>query len=164
MFPFGYGLSYTTFAYADLKVSRKGVTFNITNTGNHAGSEIAQLYVGCKSEAIFRPKKELKGFKKVYLQPGETKEVTISFDDKTFRYFNVKTNQWEIEDAEYEIMIGASSVDIRLNGNLHVEGTAAPVPYEKALSIFFLFFFPYRSKPGSKPIALIPDSSRQSNV
>lgn len=131
LFPFGYGLSYTTFAYADLKVSRKGVTFNITNTGNHAGSEIAQLYVGCKSEAIFRPKKELKGFKKVYLQPGETKEVTISFDDKTFRYFNVKTNQWEIEDAEYEIMIGASSVDIRLNGNLHVEGTAVPVPYEK---------------------------------
>ncbi|MEG6533380.1 glycoside hydrolase family 3 C-terminal domain-containing protein [Caldibacillus thermoamylovorans] len=131
LFPFGYGLSYTTFAYDDLKVSRKGVTFNITNTGNHAGSEIAQLYVGCKSEAIFRPKKELKGFKKVYLQPGETKEVTISFDDKTFRYFNVKTNQWEIEDAEYEIMIGASSVDIRLNGNLHVEGTAAPVPYEK---------------------------------
>lgn len=131
LFPFGYGLSYTTFAYADLSVNRKGVTFSITNTGNHAGSEIAQLYVGCKSDAIFRPKKELKGFKKVYLQPGETKEITISFDDKTFRYFNVKTNQWEIEDAEYEIMIGASSVDIRLKGNLHVEGTGAPVPYEK---------------------------------
>ncbi|WP_440897752.1 beta-glucosidase [Amphibacillus sp. Q70] len=131
LFPFGYGLSYTTFAYSNIEVDQEGVTFNITNTGSRAGAEIAQLYVGTQSDLIFRPKKELKGFNKVYLQPGETKTITIPFDDKTFRYFNVKTNQWEIEEADYEIMIGASSADIQLNSTLFVEGSGAPLPYEK---------------------------------
>ncbi|GAA4066835.1 beta-glucosidase family protein [Amphibacillus indicireducens] len=130
-FPFGYGLSYTTFEYSDLEVDRAGATFTITNSGNLPGMEAAQLYVGCQSKAIFRPKKELKGFVKVSLQPGESKTVTIPFDDKTFRYFNVKTNQWEIEEADYEIMIGSSSVDIQLSGVLFVEGTGAPLPYEQ---------------------------------
>lgn len=130
-FPFGYGLSYTTFEYSDLEVDRAGATFTITNTGNLPGMEAAQLYVGCQSRAIFRPKKELKGFVKVSLQPGESKTVTIPFDDKTFRYFNVKTNQWEIEEADYEIMIGSSSVDIQLSGVLFVEGTGAPLPYDQ---------------------------------
>ncbi|SDY10827.1 beta-glucosidase [Evansella caseinilytica] len=131
LFPFGYGLSYTTFVYSDLKVSKDGIHFNITNTGDTAGMEAAQLYVGCQSEKIFRPKKELKGFAKVFLSPGETKTVTISFDDKTFRYFNVNTNQWEIEEADYKIMIGASSADIRLTATHYVEGTGAPLPYER---------------------------------
>lgn len=131
LFPFGFGLSYTTFKYSSIEVNRKGATFNITNTGNVAGAEIAQLYVGCESEAIFRPKKELKGFKKVFLNPGETKTVTIEFDDKTFRYFNVKTNQWEIEESNYEIMIGASISDIRLQSTIFIEGTGAPIPYQK---------------------------------
>lgn len=131
LFPFGYGLSYTTFAYSDIQVSRAGVSFRLTNTGEHAGMEIAQLYVGCTSDAIFRPKKELKGFTKVFINAGESKRVMIPFDDKTFRYFNVMSNQWEVEEAEYRIMIGASSVDIRLESLLAVEGTAAPLPYEK---------------------------------
>lgn len=131
LFPFGYGLSYTTFEYSDLQVDRQGVTFTLTNTGKVPGMEIAQLYVGCQFSKIFRPKKELKGFTKVYLKPSESKRVTISFDDKTFRYFNVKTNRWEIEEAEYQLMIGASSADIRLTGTLFVEGTNAPIPYDK---------------------------------
>ncbi|MFT4413293.1 beta-glucosidase family protein [Fredinandcohnia humi] len=131
LFPFGYGLSYTSFEYSDIDVSKTGVTFKLTNAGTVAGMEVAQLYVGCKSKDIFRPKKELKGFTKVFINAGETKKITIPFDDKTFRYFNVKTNQWEIEEAEYEIMIGASSVDIRLEDTIFVEGTGAPPPYDK---------------------------------
>ncbi|WP_166244263.1 beta-glucosidase family protein [Paenibacillus turpanensis] len=130
-FPFGFGLSYTTFEYSDLQVDRDGVTFSITNTGSMAGMEVAQLYVGCESGLIFRPDKELKGFVKVHLNAGETKRVTIAFDDKTFRYFNVKTDRWEIEEADYKMMIGASSADIRLQDRLFVEGTEAPIPYEK---------------------------------
>lgn len=130
-FPFGFGLSYTSFAYSDIRVSKEEVTFTVTNTGSAAGKEIAQLYVGCEKGEIFRPKKELKGFVKVALNAGESKTVTIPFDDKTFRYFNVKTNQWEVEQAEYEIMIGASSTDIKLTSSLFVEGTGAVSPYKK---------------------------------
>ncbi|WP_100406490.1 beta-glucosidase family protein [Bacillus solitudinis] len=133
LFPFGYGLSYTTFEYSNIRVDKDGVTFKLTNTGHVAGMEIAQLYVGCKSDAIFRAKKELKGFDKIFINAGETKTVAIPFDDKTFRYFNVKTNQWEIEEAEYEIMIGASIADIRLKETIFVEGTGAPLPYNKEL-------------------------------
>lgn len=132
LFPFGFGLSYTTFEYSDLQVTKDGVTLNLTNSGRVAGMEISQLYIGCKSKEIFRPKKELKGFIKVFINAGETKTVTIPFDDKTFRYFNVETNRWEIEEAEYEIMVGSSSADIRLIDTLFVEGTGAPVPYDKS--------------------------------
>lgn len=131
LFPFGYGLSYTSFEYSDIRVTREGVTFNITNTGGLAGKETAQLYVGCPDGEVFRPRKELKGFVKVFLKAGETREVFIPFDDKTFRYFNVKTNQWEIEEGQYSIMIGASSAEIQLTETLFVEGTGAPLPYEK---------------------------------
>ena len=130
LFPFGYGLSYTRFEYANLQVMKQGVRFEITNMGSVAGMETAQLYVGCQSKLVFRPRKELKGFAKVRLEPGETKTVTIPFDHRTFRYFNVKTNQWEVESANYEMMIGASSADIRLQSTLFVEGTEAPLPYE----------------------------------
>lgn len=132
LFPFGYGLSYTTFEYSDIQVSGDKVTFNVTNTGQVAGMEATQLYVGTDSKEIFRPKKELKGFTKVHLEVGETKAVTIAFDDKTFRYFNVKTNNWEVEEANYKIMIGASSADIRLVDRLFVEGTGAVIPYDPA--------------------------------
>lgn len=127
-FPFGYGLSYTTFEYKNLEVTEKGVNFEITNTGKIAGKEIAQLYIGKKETQILRPLKELKGFVKVALKPGETKKVTINFDDKSFRYFNVKTNKWEVEDGEYEIYIGASTADIRLNGKISQKGTTKELP------------------------------------
>ncbi|WP_339316266.1 glycoside hydrolase family 3 C-terminal domain-containing protein [Paenibacillus sp. FSL R10-2734] len=130
-FPFGFGLSYTTFEYSDIEVSKYGVTFKLTNAGRVAGMEIPQLYIGCKSNEIFRPNKELKGFTKIFINAGETKTVMIPFDEKTFRYFNVKTNKWEIEAAEYDIIIGASSADIRLTATMFVEGTGAPIPYDK---------------------------------
>ena len=128
-FPFGYGLSYTTYEYSDLKVDKNGVSFKVKNTGKAEGVEIAQLYIGAVDSKVFRPKKELKGFKRVHLMPGESKEVKIPFDEYSFRYFNVKTNKWEIEPCEYNIMIGASVADIRLNASLNMEGSIAQVPY-----------------------------------
>ena len=130
-FPFGFGLSYTLFEYSNLKVNKDGVDFEIKNVGSVKGKEIAQLYVGLEESAIIRPTKELKGFVKVELEPGETKKVHIAFDDKTFRYFNVKTNKWEVEKGDYQIFIGASSEDIRLKGSLEVAGTTEEMPYEK---------------------------------
>ena len=132
-FPFGFGLSYTTFEYSDLKVNEDGVTFKIKNTGSVEGKEIAQLYVGLEESEIVRPVKELKGFVKVSLKAGESKEVSIPFDDKTFRYFNVKTNKWEVEKGTYQIYVGSSSRDILLEGKINQAGSNAPTPYDKEL-------------------------------
>ena len=129
-YPFGFGLSYTTFAYHNLHVSEQGVTFEIENTGEVEGKEIAQLYISCLESKIIRPRKELKGFVKVHLLPHEKKTVEIPFDDKTFRYFNTKTNQWEVEEGTYQVLIGASSVDIRLQGEITKEGTTKELPYD----------------------------------
>ena len=129
-FPFGYGLSYTTFTYRDLSVDANGVTFTITNIGECDGAEIAQMYVGHDRSALFGPKKELKGFVKVFLKKGESKRVTIAFDDKTFRYFNVKTNTWEVEGGEYQIYVGANATDIRLQGQVQKESSGAELPYD----------------------------------
>lgn len=128
LFPFGYGLSYTTFEYSNLSVDEKGATFTITNTGKADGAEVAQLYVSAKTPSVYRPVKELKGFTKVFLKAGESREVTIALDDKAFRYFNVKTDKFEIDGGTYGILIGASVSDIRLSGTLEVKGTDAPVP------------------------------------
>ncbi|OBR65514.1 glycosyl hydrolase [Paenibacillus oryzae] len=130
-FPFGFGLSYTSFDYSDIEVQEDGVSFTLTNSGTVYGMEVAQLYVGNDKGEVFRPKKELKGFIKVALQPGESKRVSIPFDDKTFRYFNVVTNKWEVEEGTYQIMIGASSADIKLTGQQFVAGTGAPLPYSR---------------------------------
>ncbi len=132
-FPFGFGLSYTSFKYDNLNVAENGVSFDITNTGSIYGEEVAELYVGLKNTKLIRPLKELKGFKKVSLNPGETKKVTIPFDDKTFRFFNTKTNAWEIEGGVYDIYVGSSSADIALNGTLEVKGTVKEMPYELSL-------------------------------
>ena len=129
-YPFGYGLSYTSFSYSDIHADEKSVTFTITNTGKVDGAEIAQVYVSCKNGKVFRPKKELKGFTKVFLKAGEGKTITVKLDDKAFRYFNVKTNRCEVETADYELCVGASVADIRLTSQIHVTGTKASVPYE----------------------------------
>ena len=137
-FPFGFGLSYTTFAYSDLSVSQDAVSFTVTNTGARFGGEIAQVYLSAVSSGIFRPARELKGFAKVFLEPGESRTVTIPLDDKAFRYFNVKTNAWEVEGGEYRVQVGASVQDIRLTASLTVEGTGAPLPYDpQALPSYF---------------------------
>ena len=104
-FPFGYGLSYTSFAYSNLQAASNGVTLTVTNTGKRAGAEIVQL------------------------QPGESKTVTIPLDDKAFRYWNTKTDSWEVEGGSYELRVGASSADIRLTAVVEVAGTGAPNPY-----------------------------------
>ena len=130
-FPFGFGLSYTTFKYSDLKVDDTGVTFQIRNTGKTAGTEIAQLYIGRKSDTVFRPVRELKGFARVILEPGESKKVHIGFDDKTFRFYDTRTNTWEIETGDYEIMIGSDAQTMLLEDKLYVEGTVSEGGYEK---------------------------------
>ena len=130
-FPFGFGLSYTTFAYSDLKADKEKVTFTLTNTGKRAGAEVAQLYVSRPNSQLFTSLRELKGFAKVFLQPGESRTVTIPLDDKAFRYFNVKTNRWEIEGGEYRLEVGASAADILLTASVEVEGTGAPIPYDR---------------------------------
>lgn len=126
LFPFGFGLSYTTFAYSDLKVDGQRAIFTITNTGSTDGAEVVQLYVHAKNPSVYRPKKELKGFRKVFLKAGESKSVSISLDDKAFRYWNSVTSRFEIDPGENEIMIGASVADIRLTATLCVKGTGAP--------------------------------------
>ncbi len=121
LFPFGYGLSYTTFEYSNARVSAKnfkdvdGVTVmvDITNTGDLAGKEIVQVYVHDRKSGLMRPEKELKGFAKVELQPGETKFVSIPLDFRSFAYYQPKYKQWITEDGEFDLLIGASSADIR---------------------------------------------------
>ncbi len=130
-YPFGFGLSYTTFEYSDLFVDEEGIAFTVTNTGSADGAEVAQVYVGKKDSEIFRPKKELKGFTKVFLKAGESKRVTVPFDDKTFRYYNVDTLQWEEEGGEYQIYVAASVADVRLEGSVTRKGTGARSPYDK---------------------------------
>ena len=129
-FPFGYGMSHTTFAYSDMTADEQGVSLTVTNTGSVAGTEIVQLYVAKKNSELFRPAKELKGFARVTLAPGEKQRITIMLDDKTFRFWNVKTNRWEIEGGEYELLVGASVEDIRLCEKISVHGTATVHPYE----------------------------------
>lgn len=130
-YPFGYGLSYTKFRYYNLKVNEQGVTFGIANTGDVAGAEVAQLYIGKKSDTVFRPVRELKGFKRVVLAPGEEMEVMIPFDDKTFRFFDTRTNTWEIESGEYQIMIGTDAETMQLQAPMQVNGTVAEGPYRR---------------------------------
>ncbi len=129
-FPFGYGMSYTTFAYSDLAADEQGVSLTVTNTGSVAGTEIVQLYVAKKNSELFRPAKELKGFARVTLAPGEKQRITITLDDKAFRFWNVKANRWEIEGGEYELLVGASVEDIRLCEKISVHGTSTVHPYE----------------------------------
>lgn len=131
LYPFGYGLSYTEFAYSDIKADQTGVSFTLTNTGERDGAEVAQLYVGLESGTIFRPQKELKGFRRVFLKAGESREVNIPFDDKTFRYWNNRSGRWEIESGTYCIQIGASVADIRLQTELTKAGTTAENPYRR---------------------------------
>lgn len=129
-YPFGYGLSYTSFSYDHIQVSEDEVRFTLTNTGGADGKEVAQLYVSGPKGIIFRPDKELKGFVKVFLKAGESRTVTIPFDDKTFRYWNRATGRFEVEGGDYTIFIGANVADLRLSQTITREGTTEGFPYE----------------------------------
>ncbi|MGH9873942.1 MAG: beta-glucosidase H [Pyrinomonadaceae bacterium] len=129
LFPFGYGLSYTTFKYSNLVVRpvsiaggkgdpRYEVSFDVTNTGTREGAEVAQLYVGETHAKVARPAKELKGFWKGRLQPGKTERVTIPLDSRSFSYYDVNGKQWRADPGEYEVLVGRSSEQIELRGKI----------------------------------------------
>ncbi len=122
LFPFGHGLSYTTFNYSGLNITSGDkcatISFKIKNTGSRAGAEVAQVYVGKTGSKVFRPLRELKGFEKVFLQPGEEKEITIQLDERAFSYYCVGAHKWCVEPGAYTISVGSSSRDIRLRGDV----------------------------------------------
>lgn len=124
-FPFGYGLSYTAFSYSDLKIEDRRVTATITNTGSTEGAEVVQLYIAAPRSGLFRPLRELKGFVKVFLEPGESKEVSFTLDDRSFA---VWSDGWKVPGGVYAVELGASSADIRLSGELSLKGEEVPVP------------------------------------
>jgi beta-glucosidase len=122
LFPFGFGLSYTTFEYSDLKLSSDKITADqnleikctVKNTGKNAGAEAVQLYVRDSEASVPRPQKELKGFNKVYLEPGQSEEVSFFMDKEALSFFDEKKNAWRAEPGEFEALVGASSKDVRL--------------------------------------------------
>ncbi len=130
-FPFGFGMSYTSFTYSNLKVSAGAfkdvdgltVSVDVTNTGNAAGKEVVQVYVHDHKAGLVRPPKELKGFAKVELQPGETRTVTLALDFRAFAYYHPAYQQWITEDGAFDILIGASSADIRFTHTVALQST-----------------------------------------
>lgn len=147
VFPFGYGLSYTTFEYSDIKLSADKikdtdtvtVSFKIKNTGDVDGAEIAQLYVADKESTIYRPVKELRAFKKVFLKAGEEKEVSLELSKRAFAFYNVNINDWYVESGDFEIIVAASSRDPKLTAVINVESTVkADVPdYSKTAPNYY---------------------------
>ena len=147
LFPFGYGLSYTTFEYSDLELSSSNikdtddltVTFKIKNTGDVDGAEIAEIYVADQESTIFRPKKELRAFKKVFLKAGEEKEVSVTLSKRAFAFYNVELQDWQVETGLFDIMVGASSRDIRLTKAVNIisDCTAAVPDYRKTAPAYY---------------------------
>ena len=137
LFPFGHGLSYTTFEYSDLRLSADAIddtqtltaTVTVKNTGDRAGKAVAQLYVAAPEADLIRPVRELKGFEKVELQPGEAKDVTFTLDKRSFAYWNEAIHDWHVVTGDYAIQVGASSRDLPLCAKVSVKG--APLPRQK---------------------------------
>ena len=147
-YPFGHGLSYTKFEYKNIKLSSKkvkegeklSVTFTLKNIGDVAGAEVAQVYVCPPESKIFKADRELKGFQKVYLEPGEKKKVTIELDERAFSYYNVNINDWHTESGEYKIIVAASSRDSKLYDSVEVisNNPDVEVPdYSKTAPIYY---------------------------
>ena len=150
LFPFGHGLSYTTFKYSNLRIGAKSITPNealkvkvdVTNTGKVTGKEIAQLYVRDVKATFARPEKELKAFEKVELKPKQTKTITFSLDREAFWYFDTNKNAWSVEAGEFEIMVGASSRDIRLNGFVTLQPGPRASRFHSGLTVKMLMDHP----------------------
>jgi len=122
LYPFGYGLSYTKFTYSDLVVKDNQISFKLKNIGDVKGKEVTQIYIRALDSKVYRPFKELKSFVKVELQPQETKTINVELEDDAFKIFDDESKSWVLEDLDYEIMIGSSSLDIQLKSNLHKNG------------------------------------------
>jgi beta-glucosidase len=152
LYPFGFGLSYTTFDYSDLKLSSNVLTpgatvnvkFTLTNSGAKAGYEVAQLYVQPVNPAVDRPEKELKGFTKVYLKPGESKTVSIPLDSRSLAYYVESTDSWNVDAGKYKIRVGTSSADLALSQTLTTlypeqlttrDSNPLPAPLQKAVQV-----------------------------
>ena len=144
LFPFGFGLSYTTFACSNLRLSGAKITdqepltatVTVTNTGSRAGKTVVQLYVGDKESTVLRPIRELKGFEKVELQPGESRDVTFTLDKRAFAYWNAAIHDWHVETGAFTIEVGQSSRDIEVSGEVTVESTVELPRRYTADSIF----------------------------
>lgn len=137
-YPFGFGLSYTSFEYGGLSLDGSGLSFTVKNTGSVTGAEIAQVYIAPKCGGVFRPEKELCGFARVKLAPGESRSVRIELPERAFAYWNVLTGSWAVEGGRYEVLVGSSSRDIRLRAELEKTGDGAPNPYlDKALAPYY---------------------------
>ena len=144
LFPFGFGLSYTTFAFSNLRLSADSirdtdmltVTATVTNTGKRAGKAVAQLYVGDVESTVIRPVRELKGFEKVLLQPGESKDVSFTLDKRSFAYWNEEIHDWHVETGAFTIEVGDSSRNLPLRAEVTVESTVELPRHYTADSIY----------------------------
>jgi beta-glucosidase len=133
LYPFGFGLSYTTFAFSNLKVSPSAasvdgklgvdytVSFDVTNTGHREGADVAQVYVGDPSAKIKRPVKELKGYEKVRLEPGKTEHVSITLDRRALSYWDVDSNGWTVDPGQFTVFVGDSSADTPLTKDFTIK-------------------------------------------
>ena len=126
MFPFGHGLSYAEFEYSDLAIEKNGetdyeVSFTVKNVSNVDGKEIAQVYVRDVVTMVERPEKELKGFAKTALKAGESKRISVKLNERSFAYYNTALDKWHVDNGDFEILVGASSRDIRLKGRIRIE-------------------------------------------
>jgi beta-glucosidase len=138
LFPFGYGLSYTTFKYSNLTIHsaadssslRYAVSFDVTNTGSCAGATVAQVYVSDTHPRVPRPPKELKGFERVMLNPGETKHITVSFDPRSFAYYDTAGKNWHVDSGDFGILVGDSSEEISLRSTINISDSASKSPVD----------------------------------
>jgi beta-glucosidase len=157
LFPFGHGLSYTTFEYSAIQLSQSTmtadealtITFQVKNTGKYAGKEIVQLYVKDLQSTVFRPDKELKGFAKVELAAGQERTVTIELNPRAFAYYNPERSDWQVEAGTYQILVGASSRDLRLNQTVEVVSDTPETSAVKNDQLSAYYNFP-KGKPVSQ--------------
>ncbi|GHV18999.1 hypothetical protein FACS189493_8610 [Spirochaetia bacterium] len=144
-YPFGYGLSYTTFAYSNIKLDKSTVsgrdtvkvTCTVKNTGSEAGKEVIQLYVTQENPVIYKPELELKDFTKVSLEPGKSKTVEFTLGNEAFRYYSAKRKKWAVESGNYRIKIGSSSQQIELSAPVTVEGDGSQEDYRAAAPDYY---------------------------
>jgi beta-glucosidase len=127
LFPFGYGLAYTTFRYSGIAVTRTSsgasVTFTVTNTGDRAGADVPQVYIG-DPPAVGEPPRQLKGFQRVSLAAGQSKQVTVPLDPMSFAYWNTDNHEWMVSAGTYHVMVGSSSSDIAGQGSVALPSMA----------------------------------------